>query len=224
MDSAIIEVETLQSDNASEADSLASAGGEPVDSGSSEYADAEARDGKAGGAAVELEHLIRDYHVPIYRYCFRLAGNAADAEDLTQQTFAIACQHLGQLKDPGRVSGWLYRIARNSFLKSNRRKRPVVASALEVDVDQVRDQQSNATEVEHLVDAEYVQAALNQLDPPQRAVLMMFYFEELSYKEIASRLNVQLGTVMSRLSRAKEKLRGVLAQLESKPKTSEGKH
>ena len=161
----------------------------------------------------EIERLVREFHEQIFRYCYRLSGNAADAEDLVQQTFAIACQHLGQLKDASRVSGWLYRIARNSFLKSRRRQRPAAASSLEIEVDQFRDGSSETSANEQVINSDHLQLALDQLDAPHRTVLAMFYFEDLSYKEIAERLDIQMGTVMSRLSRARQRLKLALEKL-----------
>ena len=153
--------------------------------------------------AFDIETLIAQHHEAVYRFAFRLSGNSSDAEDLTQQTFMLAHQHLGQLRDQEKCLSWMFTIVRNTFFKMNRRKRPSCAANLELDIDQFSEK-----ELEHLdFDTERLQIALNRLSSEQRAILMMFYFEKLSYKQIASKLDVKIGTVMSRLSRAKSKLR-----------------
>lgn len=155
---------------------------------------------------LDIEALIAEHYQAVYRFAFRLSGNSSDAEDLTQQAFMLAHQHLSQLRDQQKCRSWLFTIVRNTFFKMNRRKRPSCAANLELDIDQVSE-----VSLEHVeFDTDRLQIALNRLSDEQRAILMMFYFEKLSYKQIAKKLDVKLGTVMSRLSRAKSKLRGSL--------------
>ncbi|MEQ8787323.1 MAG: sigma-70 family RNA polymerase sigma factor [Pirellulaceae bacterium] len=170
-------------------------------------------DGKAacdGGASidVDLARLIHEHHVPLYRYAFRLCGNVADAEDLVQQTFVVAQEKLHQLRQAESVRSWLFAVLRNSFLKSRRRPRPVSAEGLALDIDSLPEDVSRDDDI----DRERLQQVLDGLPDEYRLVLVMFYFEECSYREIAEKLEVPLGTVMSRLSRAKQRMRcGLLA-------------
>ena len=156
--------------------------------------------------------LIDKYHTSVYRYAFRLSGRQSDAEDITQQTYLIAHQKIGQLKKPSSARSWLLTIARNCFLKRLKIKTAVPASSIDVDVQQV-EQKSGSEEKSALstIGSNAVQAAISELDDHHRLVVMMFYFEKLSYKEIAEQLDVAVGTVMSRLSRAKIKLHKLLA-------------
>ena len=172
--------------------------------------DVQTTDDWTEGLALTIDDLIDRYHASVYRYLYRLAGNGADAEDLAQQTFLIAHQRMHQIREPGKAKAWLLTVARSCFLKMGRRRRPVDAATLELDVDLI------PTEIEEneLVDSERLQMALNQLDENQRVILMMFYFQQLSYQEISEQLDIKIGTVMSRLSRAKSRLRGVLLSLE----------
>jgi len=147
------------------------------------------------------EHLPR-----VYAYAFRLGGSADVAEDLTQQAYLVAQQRLHQLRDRDRLVSWLLRIVRNLFLKSCRRRVPLSASQLDIEVDQV----IQAEVLESSCDEEQVRRALAQLPDDYRTVVLMFYFEELSYREIADELGIPAGTVMSRLSRAKSHLRRLL--------------
>jgi RNA polymerase sigma-70 factor, ECF subfamily len=150
--------------------------------------------------------LIGRYYAEVYRQAYRLSGNAADAEDLTQQTFLAAHERLHQLGDMQKAGGWLSAILRNGYLKSRRRERPVAAANLDLDVDNIPDEAAEAD-----IDGPRLQLALNELADEFKIVLVMFYFEECSYKEIAEKLGLSLGTVMSRLSRAKVHLRKRLA-------------
>src|SRR5688572_30072838 len=65
-----------------------------------------------------LPQLIHEHAAPLYRYAFRLAGQASDAEDLVQQTFLVAQRKLHQLREADRASAWLYAVLRSCFLKS----------------------------------------------------------------------------------------------------------
>lgn len=151
----------------------------------------------------DLTALVVAHHAPLYRYAYRLCGCAAEAEDLTQQAFLIAQRKLHQLREPERAGAWLYAVLRSCFLKSLRRQRPATAGALNIAVEEFAGPTPESDEV----DRERLAQALAELPEDFRVVLLMFYFEELSYQEIAAQLEIPLGTVMSRLSRAKGHLR-----------------
>lgn len=152
---------------------------------------------------VEITGLIAACHAPLYRYAYRLTGMAADAEDLTQQAFLIAQQKLHQLRQADRAAGWLFAILRSCYLKWRRKRFPMSSTLAELDMGEVAE-----TTVElPAVDSEELQKVLGELNDDLRLILLMFYFEELSYKQIADELEIPIGTVMSRLSRAKQKLR-----------------
>jgi RNA polymerase sigma-70 factor (ECF subfamily) len=151
----------------------------------------------------DIVTLVTEHHAAVYRYAFRLTGSAVDAEDLVQQAFLLAHQRLAQLREASRAAGWLMAIVRNCFLKDKRRTRPsepLLDEPLGPDDEEFPD----------WVDPEQLQLALGQLPDEARAILLMFFFEDCSYKEIAESLNVPIGTVMSRLSRAKTRLRQLL--------------
>jgi len=151
----------------------------------------------------DLPALIVAHHAALYRYAYRLSGCSAEAEDLTQQTFLIAQRKLHQLRETERAGAWLFAVLRSCFLKSLRRQRPASAAALNVEVDQFAGPTPDAPEI----DRERLAAALADLPDEFRLVVLMFYFEELSYQQIAEQLEIPIGTVMSRLSRAKGHLR-----------------
>jgi RNA polymerase sigma-70 factor (ECF subfamily) len=147
------------------------------------------------------EHVDR-----LFAYAYRLTGSVEAAEDLTQQTFLVAHQRLSQLREPDKLGSWLLKILRNAFLKTRRQPSPVVASQLELDVADVAGGEVRETEF----DEELLRGALERLPEEFRVVVLMFYFEELSYRDIAQELALPVGTVMSRLSRAKGHLRHML--------------
>jgi RNA polymerase sigma-70 factor (ECF subfamily) len=157
--------------------------------------------------AALLRQLIVAHSDAMYRYASRLTGQSADAEDLTQQAFLLAQQKLHQLREDDRAAAWLFAIVRSCFLKACR-KRQQLAPAAEWNLDEIADE---SPEIDH-VDQEKLSKALAELPDEFRVVVLMFYFEDLSYKEIAEQLELPIGTVMSRLSRAKSHLRRRLAE------------
>jgi RNA polymerase sigma-70 factor (ECF subfamily) len=163
------------------------------------------------GAETDLPALVQSHHAVVYRYAFRLSRNAADAEDLSQQAFLIAQRKIHQLREPDRARAWLLAVVRSCFLKGVRKARPMAAQDVDLLVEHVPDR----THVPDQIDRQEVADALDELPDEFRLVLLMFYFEELSYQEIAEQLEVPMGTVMSRLSRAKGHLRQRLAPEDS---------
>jgi len=149
-----------------------------------------------------IDHLVRDHHQELYRYAFRLSGGVQDAEDLTQQAFLVAQQKLDQVRRAECARSWLYAVLRNCYLKSFRRRLPTPASVIDLDIDNIAQQI-----VEQEIDGERLQLALDELPAEYKVVVLLFYFEQQSYREIAEELEIPPGTVMSRLSRAKSHLR-----------------
>ncbi len=162
-----------------------------------------AGDSADGPAAGSVSAWVVEHHEAVYRYAWRLTGSAADAEDLTQQVFLAVQAQAAQLSEVRSPRAWLLTILRHAYLKGRRAKRPVPLTALEVDPDSIPAQMPADSEW----DFERLQAALDELPDEFKLVLLLFYFEQCSYQEIAERLRLPLGTVMSRLSRAKGHLR-----------------
>lgn len=160
----------------------------------------------AGG--IDVARIVAEHHATVYRYAFRLTGRVPEAEDLTQLTFLTAVRKLDQLREADRVVGWLLAVARNAYLKQNRRRQPAPASGLGLDLERLTWVEPSDGEL----DLEQLQPALDELPDEFKVVVLMYYFEECSYKQIAEELEVPIGTVMSRLSRAKSHLRAKLAR------------
>ncbi|HVX13623.1 MAG TPA: RNA polymerase sigma factor [Pirellulales bacterium] len=161
--------------------------------------------------SVEIGQLVSEHHAAVYRYAFRLTGAVCDAEDLTQQTFLAAHRSLRQLRSPEHGRAWLFTILRHAYAKMKSKRLPLSATPFDIDLDSVPDD----LPAEPLVDQQRLQAAINELPDEFKLVLLLFYFEECSYREIAERLAVPTGTVMSRLARAKARLRTKLFEPEA---------
>jgi RNA polymerase sigma-70 factor, ECF subfamily len=161
------------------------------------------------GESLDIGQLVADFHQPLYRYAYRLSGSVSDAEDLTQQVFLIAQQKIHQVRDSECRRGWLFTVLRNCYSKSFRGRLPTVG--LEFDIDAVPAAIADTT-----VDTEQLQLALNALSDEFKIVVLMFYFEQRSYREIAALLEIPLGTVMSRLARGKSHLRRLLSDAEAR--------
>ena len=154
---------------------------------------------------------IKEYLLPhvdlIFRCACRLTRKAHDAEDLTQEAFYYAIKNFAQLKDRAKAKNWLFSILRNLFLKDLEKNKKRV----NIDFDAVSNTISGLSNVEeeHLKEevSRNLRAVLNKLDDRLKAPIVMFYFDRLTYKEIAKTLNLPIGTVMSRIARGKVHLR-----------------
>ena len=156
-------------------------------------------------AQTDAARLVDNHLEAVYRYARRLAASVADAEDLTQQVFLTAAERCDQLREPDRARAWLFAILRTHFLRDRRRWLPATATACGYDLSTVPDEPDRA-----VIDADGLQQALAELTEMHRLILAMFYYEHKSYREIATDLDLPIGTVMSRLARAKAQLRARL--------------
>lgn len=139
----------------------------------------------------------------IFKIAYRMSRSRATAEDLTQETFIIAMQKFDQLKDPAKCKSWLFVILRNLYLGMVEKTRNKyfldfddMSYGLADDSDRVERQwrEGFSDEVQHQLD---------RLDEKYRRPLEMAVLGEYSYKEIASALDIPIGTVMSRIARGK---------------------
>jgi len=167
------------------------------------------------GRSAAFGELVRRYQDRLFNAVFRVLENAEDAADVVQDAFINAFQSLNSFKGDSEFFTWLYRIAFNAAI-SLRRKRKVV---LRLDGED-GDRGSEPADPSDLVrpgqgleraeeDAQLV-AALNRLSPEHRAVLVLKDLEEQKYEDIAEILDVPIGTVRSRLHRARLELRELL--------------
>jgi RNA polymerase sigma-70 factor (ECF subfamily) len=162
---------------------------------------------KAEARQREVLALVEAHYTVLYRYAFRLSGSAADAEDLTQQAFLTAQEKLEQLRVAENAKAWLFAIVRNAYLKTRRGP----AGAANIPLQHIAEP-PQATDGSPDLTGEELTQLLAELPEEFRIPLVLFYFEDMSYREIAETLNLPIGTVMSRLSRGKSHLRQRLAE------------
>jgi RNA polymerase sigma-70 factor (ECF subfamily) len=162
--------------------------------------------------APNLSELARLHYALLYRYAYRLCGSAEEAEDLTQQAFLTAHRRLHQLRDANSAKSWLCAILRNTFLTRVTAQRGHQLVPLHGYWDPAEELGPAAN-----FDSNDLQQVLNELPEEFRTPLILYYFEEFSYRQIAEQMDVPIGTVMSRLARAKTHLRRRLEALQSAP-------
>ena len=156
------------------------------------------------------EEVARDHGRFLYNVAYRLAGNDVDAQDLVQEALIRVRKGL-ETYEPGSLEGWLARIVTNVFLDEVRRKRRRPTEAFPSNPDLVLPPTAAADEApENLSDD--VQAALARLPEEFRVAVVLCDIADLSYEQISASLGVPVGTVRSRLHRARRLLRAALAE------------
>lgn len=166
-----------------------------------------------GEAPPTWEAIVAEHSARVYRLAYRLTGNQHDAEDLTQETFIRVFRSLSTYT-PGTFEGWLHRITTNLFLDQVRRRRRIRMDPLGEDAGDVVGPAGLGTPergFEYANLDQDVQRALDALSPEYRAAVVLCDIEGLSYEEIAVTLGIKLGTVRSRIHRARAQLRDSLA-------------
>lgn len=160
--------------------------------------------------------LVRRYQDRLFNTVVRILGNADDAADIVQESFLHAFVKLDAFKGDARFFTWLYRIAVNASISMKRKQRVVISTdsreALPALVESVDKSEVSRPEsaLERRERIERLEAALNRLTPDHRAVIVLKEIEDLSYESISEILGVPVGTVRSRLHRARLDLRDQL--------------
>ncbi len=169
---------------------------------------------KSGNASA-YEALVRNYQHRIYRLCLAMTGTHPAADDLAQETFLKAYLALARFKEGTNFSAWIRRIAVNSslnYLKIRRREEPLGSrsgdnpGAVFSSKTETPHEQLLKNDIDRAVDT-----ALKALPAKLRAVFVLHAVEGLKYEDIARTVGVPVGTVMSRLSRARSRLQKALA-------------
>jgi RNA polymerase sigma factor (sigma-70 family) len=158
--------------------------------------------------------LVRKYRDRIYYHAMYITKDSEEAFDVAQDVF-VRAYHEGRLFDPGfRTKAWLFRVCTNRCynLVRDRNRRGGILERLGKSsaVLQVQHRAIDGVLKKELSDG--MGRAMERLSPEHRTILQLRYFDDLSYQEIADVLQIKLGTVMSRLSRAKVRLHAILAE------------
>ena len=167
-----------------------------------------------GGDANAFETLVLEYEKNVYNIALRMTGNSEDAADMTQEAFIKAYNSLQSFRGDSKFSVWLYRIVSNvclDFLRSKNR-RPTVSLSVEDDdgedtqLDVADESQSPELLLDRKLTRESVRRGLDSLPPDYRQILLLREIQGLSYDEIAQALSLEVGTVKSRIFRARKRL------------------
>ncbi len=158
---------------------------------------------------LDFDDIVQEFYEPLYRFGLSLAKRPEDAVDLTQQTFLILVKKHHQVRDPKKIKSWLFTTLYREYLANWRRRSRVEL----VDIDTVsEDVVGPRHDVIRKLDAQVILDAFAKLSEPFRQPLILFYVEDMPYREIAEVLDIPIGTVMSRLSRGKRELKRLLHQ------------
>jgi RNA polymerase sigma-70 factor, ECF subfamily len=169
-----------------------------------------------------FEALVARYSRHVYNIAYRMVGNDADARDLAQEAFVRVYRAMGRIDTAAHLEGWLYRIVSNLFIDMLRRRPRARIESLDAPVTTVkggevpREIPDTGADPAAFVDrqlAAEVQQALMALHPDLRAVVVLSDIEGHAYEEIAAALRIPVGTVKSRLHRARKGLAARLRHL-----------
>ena len=162
-----------------------------------------------------FEELIRLYEKKVYALCVRMCGNAEDAEEAAQDTFLALWRGIDRFRQESALSTWIYRLASNACIDLMRRRRKSEGSvslddeALFLDAADPAPQPPQALEQREA--QRLLQEGLMSLPAEYRSILLLREVEGLSYSEISETLELELGTVKSRISRGRTLLRNFLS-------------
>ena len=149
---------------------------------------------------IDLEAAVRDHYRQVYRFAFHLTRHQEDAEDLTQHAYEKLTAKHEQLKDPSKVRSWLQAIVYRRFLDQKRR----IIRFPQVEFNEEQEApNTDSPDSGRRIDARAALEKLHQLEDDLKAPLILFYLESNSYREIATILDLPVGTVMSRMYRGK---------------------
>jgi RNA polymerase sigma-70 factor (ECF subfamily) len=163
-----------------------------------------------------FEELAMPHFDRLYNFACWLTHDRQEAEDLVQETYAKALKGFSSFQPGTNFRAWIYRILRNTFLTS---RTGLAAATVPLDLDRDEEALPTVKETPESVllqrsDSQLVQQALERLPVAYREVLLLCEVEEMSYQEISATVGIPMGTVMSRLSRARRALRAEVQKMQ----------
>jgi RNA polymerase sigma-70 factor (ECF subfamily) len=177
------------------------------------------------GREVAYREIIRRYERPVFSLVFRMVRDRETAEELAQDTFLKALNHIDRYRSDFKLSSWLFKIANNVAIDHLRKRRlatvsvsgaPNAATSSEIEATSFEIASHAPTALDALESRELgsaIEAAIAQLRPEYRSCILMRHVEGRSYEEIATTLDLPLGTVKTYIHRARHELRRALAEL-----------
>ena len=170
------------------------------------------------GDADAFEPLVKEHEKKIYNLALRMTGDPDDAYDVAQDAFVKAYTSLKDFRGESAFGSWLYRLASNvclDFLRREKRRGTVSLTVEDEELDIADLRFSPEDEIERLELRDEINTALMRLPATARQMIVMRDVSGLSYAEITEALGLELGTVKSRIARAREKLIAILSENET---------
>jgi len=176
-----------------------------------------------------FRELVRRYERPVFSLIYRMVRDRETAEDLAQETFIKVLNHIDRYRPEFKLSSWLFKIANNLTIDHLRKRRldtvsmdgsPHAATAVEIEATSFDVETRGETPLEELESRELgsaIEQAISRLRPEYRSCILLRHVEGRSYEEIATTLDLPLGTVKTYIHRARHELRDALAHLRTSP-------
>lgn len=158
-----------------------------------------------------LNILIERYKTALYRFCYHLTSNKQEADDLFQDTWVKAVEKIRQYDNSRAFNVWLFSIAMNNYRDKYRKAKRWLSKLTDVFGENIQSEEPTAAEhVEGKEVKDLLVKCINELKDSYRIPLILYYYKEISYEDIAKILDIPLGTVKSRLNSAKKKLKEIM--------------
>lgn len=165
----------------------------------------------AGDRQAAFHELVQRFQHRLFAVCFRVLGSPGDAEEAVQETFVKLARHADSFREEAKLSTWLYRVARNVCTDRVRYEARRPSTPVD-DIAAVADEPDAQDHLAAHDTAVAVRGALDQLDEQSRTLLLLIAVDGLSYAEAAEVADLPVGTVKSRVSRARVQLGQLLAE------------
>ncbi len=166
-----------------------------------------------------FDELVRCFQKRVYNFAYGIAGNYDDANDVAQEAFVRVFNSIGTFRGDANFTTWIYRIVTNVYLDERKKAKSHRHTSLDeyIDLDensvsrQIEDESPLPDEVaENKERNQIVRTAINSLPDYQRIIMTLYHLHDRSYEEIADILHLPIGTVKSRLNRARQALKEIL--------------
>lgn len=173
------------------------------------------------GNVKAFEKLVIEHEKIVYNIIYRIMNNSEDTYDLSQETFIKAYTNIKQFNGESKFSTWLYRIATNASLDELRKRKGKETFSMDQtiagkDSDIIPEYEDESQDIEEKImekeQTYIIECALKELSETHRAVMVLREMQDLSYDEIAETLEITLGTVKSRISRARQEMKKIIMQ------------
>ena len=159
--------------------------------------------------------LIERYEKKMMRYARKFLSDSEDIKDVIQEVFIKAYKNIKSFDTKRKFSTWLYRIAHNELINVFKKRKTLPLFDSDVFLPHNLHDNNLVQQIDRQDMREMIDKCLDQLEPKYRETIVLYYFEELSYKEIADTMQIPISTVGIRIKRGKEKMKSIYEKLEN---------